>query len=370
MLTFFRKVSFLFLAAMPVYAGSEAFCVEPVSGNDEVLLLKNEQLLRGKITQHGDHYQITLSNGEIRVPVADVQFVAGSVQEAYLQRRHAIRFGDAADHLQLARWCLDQKMLDPAAREIEAARALAPTHRQLTSLARQVEIARTPKPRQPLRTAVAQNSQLATELETLARGMPRGSVQSFTKNIQPLLVNGCAASACHGPSAKNDFRLMRTPRGKLPPRRVTQRNLHAVMQWINYDEPAASRLLLAAIEPHGPQKSAVLRREGIPYRNLAAWLSYVSQAGKQNLPSAVEEEGTQTLSQAISIEPTRARAATQPSKLLRDMMRSKREVDSQKQDRPNAEQSTKSARSRSGSLPSRDPFDPDVFNRRFHQDQR
>lgn len=85
-------------------------------------------------------------------------------------------------------------------------------------------------------------------------------------------------SGCHGLQAENRLQLMRAPLGQPTNRRVTQRNLHAVLQWVNWENPGESRLLTTARAPHGTVQAAIFTdRQVIQYRRLTDWVYRVAQ---------------------------------------------------------------------------------------------
>ena len=49
------------------------------------------------------------------------------------------------------------------------------------------------------------------DLDRLVNGMPPGTVEAFTATIQPLLMNSCATSGCHGPGSKSTYIILRIP---------------------------------------------------------------------------------------------------------------------------------------------------------------
>jgi len=71
---------------------------------------------------------------------------------------------------------------------------------------------------------------------------------------------------------------MRAPLGQAPNRRVTQRNLYATLQCVNWDDPAASSLLKLPRSPHGTASAAVFTdRQVTQYRRLTEWVYRVAQ---------------------------------------------------------------------------------------------
>jgi len=339
---------------------------ENVAPKESVLLLNNGQVLRGTVTLDGDRYVVHSGTSEIRVPQDAVEHVCRSLAEGYQRKRAAMFAAGGRTRTRLIQWCLAQGMLDEAERELAEAERLDPNNLRYDLLRRQVKLAREPiEPAEPP-APPAEPLVSDAQLDILVRTLPSTAVESFSQTVQPLLLNNCAAAGCHGPSPRSDFQLIRLARGITPNRRVTQRNLHAALAWIDRDHPDASRLLSAAAQAHGnTQHHKFEGTEGPVFRHLAAWVRQVADPAVASPPSTVESSEA-TLSQSISDSDTRRSL-------------------------PNAAQRNQSARGVAGpfdrsqsspsadgpqttSLPSTapqekapaDPFDPEVFNRRYH----
>ena len=55
-----------------------------------LVLLRNGQVLRGKVSAQGDHYHLLLDAGEIRLKTEDVEFVCRDLEEGYRLKRAGI----------------------------------------------------------------------------------------------------------------------------------------------------------------------------------------------------------------------------------------------------------------------------------------
>ena len=98
------------------------------------------------------------------------------------------------------------------------------------------------------------------------------------------------------------------------------------------------------IEPHAAASQSVFRsREATGYRHLAAWIGRVTAKQAPRRPATVSRTDV-TLSQAISPPVESAHRGHRPG--------------------PSSE-ATGSAAGTATTMP-RDPFDPEIFNRRFH----
>lgn len=353
----------------------------PLAPLDGVLLLRNGEVLAGRITHAGDYYFIARPRGDLRLRSAEVAFAADDLDEIYQRKRRQIEPGDAHAHLDLAEWCLQQNLLDQAAGELAEAIDIEPRHPRRSLVERRLELARRGEP--PAATGnPIQPGPSNDDLDRLVRGMPSRSVEAFTSTVQPLLVNNCTTSGCHNTHSAGKLRLMRLPRTGPPSRRLTQRNLHSVWQMVDLADPMSSPLLTQPIAPHGTAKDAVFSsREVEQYRELAAWVQGLAFSGKSK-PSSVEKQATKQAVPPPPIRPRRSKPrrtppAAPPPAAPPDAELA--ETDLQLPDlepAPDGEDAEETAGSdRTASRPPRpadyepvDAFDPEIFNRRFFSD--
>lgn len=337
-----------------------------------VLILRSGGVLRGKITRAGERYYVALPDGEIRVRAAEVEFRCRDLEEAYRHQRASVQPASVHDHLRLARWCLRHRLLGHAGRELADALEADPTHPMIAVLRRRLQAAREPDP--PRRGAAEGTPSIGgppakpldrppslEELDRLVRTMPRGTVETFTETIQPLLINHCATAGCHGPRPQGNFRLLRIPAGRPPTRRLTQRNLHAVVPWIDPQQPAASPLLTAAAEPHGAAAKAILTEgQDAQYRRLADW---VCQVANRSGPGAAETVTPRQEPPAGGL-PAESGPLDPPPAATPGAPDQKPAADSQPQ-KPPAEGGSVKRGARLPVFVPVDPFDPEIFNRRY-----
>lgn len=282
--------------AASILRGQQQAGPEP-SPNEGVLVLRNGSLLRGEITQVGDRYDVAVDGGRIQVRASNVEFRCQTLDEAYQRKRASGQPGDVRVHLELAQWCQRHGLLNSAVRELGEAKALAPNHPLIPLVERRIQMSlcRPEKPEkidEPAKPADLPPS--PDDLDRLVRGMPPGSVEMFTQTVQPLLANACSAAGCHGPHTESEFQLLRIPSGRPPGRRLTQRNLHSTLEWIDREDPAASKLLTAPIQAHGSAKAAIFTDQQMDrYQQIVNWVYLVTQ--KPYPVSAVSYEAKRQL---------------------------------------------------------------------------
>jgi hypothetical protein len=221
-----------------------------VSPQPGVVLLRNGQVLSGKVTEAGEEYYVSLPSGEIRLQRSQVEMVCRDLRQGYERKRSRIDPARVQDHLDLAMWCLWQKLFDEATNEIAEARKINERFPRIALVERQLKLAQE-QPQHGDHKAEVGNGPTADDLDRLMRGMPPGTIETFANTIQPLLLNTCASGGCHGAQSENQLRLLRTQLGKTSSRRFTQRNLHSIVDLIDRADPPASPILTIPVAPHG-----------------------------------------------------------------------------------------------------------------------
>ncbi len=366
---------------------------QPAAGaspaRDGILLLRNGNLLQGKITERADRYAVVVDGGEIHVKASEVLSVCRTLQEGYRKKQSFVRPGNVRDHLELALWCQRYGLLECAAEQLAEAKALDPRYPMIPLVERRIQISPF-RPKAVDRAAAPSDSPPPPEdLDVLARGMPPGSIERFTQTIQPLLANNCSAAGCHGPNTESRFRLLRIPSGRPASRRLTQRNLHSTLQWVDRKDPAASPILTAPIRPHGPAKTAVFTDQHVTqYKQLVDWVYQVARRAEPQAVATVSHEESAATAAASSLPPSVRTAVhnapvesadgrlseLSPAASLPDAIGPPTESHANSF-APEADQGSSGARpsvQRGAPLPQYvpvDPFDPEIFNRRFFPDE-
>jgi hypothetical protein len=142
-----------------------------------------------------------------------------------------------------------------------------------------------PLPERPAIEPSRNQSPSNDELDRMVRGLPHKAVENFTQSVQPILMNNCTSAACHGPQSTTGLRLQRIPTGQSVGRRLTQRNLYAVMQYIDGSNPLGSRFLTAPIAPHGTAKTSVFTPQQVmQYKRLVDWVTLIYPAAIPDTP--------------------------------------------------------------------------------------
>lgn len=343
-----------------------------------VVLLRNGEVLSGTIARTGDYYHVSKPGSEIRLKAAEVDRVANNLIELYEEKQRRLKPESLPDRLELAEWCLGQRLLAQAHAQLAAAAAISPNHPRITLIQRRVMLAERPPEEHVAPAAIVHRGPSKEELDRLIRGLPSHAVESFTSTIQPLLVNNCTTAGCHGPTSSGKLRLLRLSLAGPPNRRLTQRNLHSVWQTIDVNDPAASPLLTQPIRPHGKAKSPIFSgHQAAQYRQLVTW---VYTATKQRRPPPPGEEESPPPAPALATKKTTAKSRPAPALASAAARRSAAPLDEAPAIGELDGEALSTAPAKGRDAPAKgpaqetppddeyvpvDPFDPEVFNRRY-----
>jgi hypothetical protein len=282
----------LFESAMPPSDGDAV--VKPQEVAEQVVVLRDGEILCGRVTLRNERYVIARAMGETFIPVSNVMLVASSLEAAYQVRRERIFHARAEDHLVLAEWCLRHEIFAHAHRELADARALDARNEKLPMLERRLQLAseraekgmRTKpavvaagavRPAEETASGVELAQFVAPAADDAISKLPPGAVERFTRRVQPVLVNSCTTAGCHDAGGKAQFQLDRALLHGLSNRRTTMSNLSATLALVDRKNPQQSPLLTVPRETHGGMESPVFGpRQEAAYRHLYEWVALVT----------------------------------------------------------------------------------------------
>ncbi len=220
---------------------------------------------------------------------------------------------DLQSHFQLAQWCLRNHLPNQAADRLLHISRIEPTHpavqvlearlRQLTQQSAESRVVpashrtpvTTPKPRP------------ASETEPLfVKQFPVETMTQFTRYVQPLLLNRCGQTTCHGSATSSSFQLLRGPHG-VQTQVLTWQNLKSSLMQVDDQEPEASPLLRMAHSVHG----AADRPPFEPYEQkqfelLHDWVQAVISGKAATAPAEAPPEPWRDSPPAEAAQPIRA----------------------------------------------------------------
>ncbi len=352
------------------------------------VLLRNDNVLFGVARQVGEYVIIeTGQGGEIKLARQEVLCWSSSIRSLYRYRVDHRQQGDLSSLVQDARWCLRFDLYDLAAEEIRRIRSIDPrstdAQRIEDQLRRQVNAAsavasETPATDTGPETAsregaaemikivgyddpsdpddasdpddVSDSDQEPSE-ESAAVHLP--TLRRFASHVQPMLVNRCGR--CHDASIHDPqgWTLVLPSAGTRASSRMTRDNLTSTLGYVDSESFEQSILLTKATSAHGGEEAPLDARSAKAIESLRVWLWMAAnsmipapQDHSPHIASADRDPGFVT--------------QTQPSAGLAPGQ------DDQSGFPPRTADNSRSGPSR---LPQvANPFDPDLFNRRFQLD--
>jgi hypothetical protein len=229
----------------------------------------------------------------------------------------------------------------------------------------------------PIKAVAKQPDGLPTreDLDRMIRGMPPKVVETFANSIQPLLLNNCTTAGCHGAQSDAKFRLLRLPPGRVPSRRLTQRNLNATLEFIDHRNPDESPLLTVPAQPHGKAMVAVFTGQNDQVSQYKALRAWVYQVTRHETPAVAPEAGEPAASSSPfpTPEPPRLESTPKEPPLKNAPRLNRTEASRRNAARAAAEPRDASPPKRGASPPQAapaDPFDASAFNRRYFPDEQ
>ena len=351
-----RILQVAILLTIVVVGTNRAIGQDPLSTRPASLLLRNGEVLQGRVSFEGDYCAVILERGEIRLRRDQISAIESSLEDIYIKHIHAKAPAGLGGHIERASWCLRHELLGYAATDISAASRIAPNSQKVRALAERLAAARRPRTAASLPEKTTKLPSPNQQQNASAK-VDAASLATFTVAVQPLLLNRCANAGCHGKNATNEFRLRRGVDGRPISRALTLSNLVATLPMINRDRPSASRLLTTPIRPHAGEKQAVfLKQHRKQFDLLATWVEQLATS-PDSQPAVADSQGevAKTKRKPTGIRPTISTLA----RPLRDSNTASPSTNAT-DDKPSKTEHTTSI----------DPHDPEIFNHRFFKKHR
>lgn len=312
-----------------------------------VLLLTNGRLVRGRVSRNSGGYVVQFTNGSMVVPVSQVKLQAQSADAVYRALKKQIPLQSPRHRLALAGWCTTNELYDQAMKEVRAVLKSNPEHDAAKRMQTRIEKLIAPAPKKEESKSVYDRL-VAPEVTALA-GLPPQVAVRFVSKVQPILMNSCAQSGCHGPRSKNAFRLSMVHLGSGGRRGLSEQNLSATLRFIDLKSPEQSPLLTKPLGRHGRRGKTIFRgRAGT--RQLAVLRTWAANVARNSSSTGVRSESTTSRRNEKHVRPNGYQ--------LTPAMKAARSRTAYKGPRRPSRRS-KSTTSKPG-----DPFDPAEFNRK------
>jgi hypothetical protein len=188
------------------------------------------------------------------IPTFLVQTASDSLTGCYENLKDTINPTRPDDHLELANWCIRQRLLEEAKTEVLAVLKLDPNRREARDLLVKLEEATNPRPRnREAESAPARSSDgFLDSTGRMTEGLSPELTSQFVRRIQPLMVSKCGNAACHGGDASEQFRLANIRRTSSHGRTTTLENMRQILTLVDAGDPESTRLLSELTSPTHP----------------------------------------------------------------------------------------------------------------------
>lgn len=384
---------------------SEARTTPPTS----YVLLQNGNVLQGTLQESGNRIVLTVErNSKIYLERKQVEFIGSSLETLYQHQCAGIRVWGTGEHWHLAHWCIQQGMLDHAIKHYKAVESLAadsPRFKELEHLLREALLKNAridpQKPVQSMDADASADTKVvfaggASESQMDARStlnrskkfdaheIPSYVRKSFHTGVVPILVSRCGQSGCHGLMGKSNFHIYQ-PVGEQSAS-LLAKDLEEVLRYVDRENLDASPLVSYATKAHGIQRNpsfnASREEDRMHLEKINLWMKSLIVAQPGAIPTPAQFPPT-VASSALSstregLSGMTPKAASKPTEEKQDR--------NAKLSKPAKSASstvfltgseiadleamierleTKQAAAKSKSNEAKDPFDPDIFNKKF-----
>ena len=272
------------------------------SEHHRVVLLKNDHCLTGIVRQLGDHVVVEFAdNARVSKPVGDIQCIADDLEGIYQHKLTHYSHLGSGENIRLARWCLAVGLDEHAVQHFLAVNKEASNNALVKQLGVELreqllrdEAFRTYLGLPPLASPSEQPQVQNVASSTGANLTPivPAVVAAFTEHVQPIVLNRCSQSGCHGFSATNRLKIIE-PIGNARAR-ISEQNCRSALQFVAVDDSNMSVLLRYALTAHGLQKSpSITSLEPQHSEALQSWTTFA----RNPVMAAVESQSGPTTGQ-------------------------------------------------------------------------
>jgi len=380
---------------------------QPKTTERSFVLLTNGNVLKGSIRTEKDRISIADGSSNLFVETKQVAFIGPTLESLYQYRRSIVKQWGTGEHWQLAYWCIQHGLIDHAVEHYEVLEKTAsdsPRFKQLELLLRQalltdetvkhavhIQTEARPVSRANAETQRTTTDEAAVDKNQIADSWNKHEIpgyirKTFQNTILPILIARCGQSGCHGMMGKSEFHLYQ-PVGDQSALTLA-RDLDEVLKYIDREQIQDSPLMAYATKAHGIQRNPSLNQAKGDERQLIerinSWVKSLalSQKPASNMPSQypVVPPVAPGVSQASANVPVN-KPTVRNSKRLDDVEQDRNaKLSKPAKSAPPTEflsmselldleaaieKFEKQTGSGGNATTKKDPFDPDVFNRKY-----
>lgn len=331
-----------------------------------LMVLQSGRVVEGLISHAAGGYLVEIDAGSMFIPFEQVRFQADDLADAYRKLRRSMPDLTATNHIALSRWCMSHHQYHAARTELQDALSLEPDREEARALLVRLERLMTsvsdPQPTLPHVRNREEEDPFPGDTTALG-GLSRDVARHYVTRIQPLLLNKCGNTRCHGSHHEGEFRLLRRSG---PSRVLAERNLATILQQIDLRNPDASPLLQVPVGNHAARGGTVFfGPTGVEqFEDLRLWIHALAQEQQSAVAQASPVHPPRT--------PARSESTSAPEALTRRTTpgtRSPVTSPSQQTASPATVQPDRDFVDQVLQEEQPDAFDPNEFNRRYGSTQ-
>ncbi len=343
--------------------------------SEKFLLLTNGSVVRGQIEKTTTGFQVKTIRGSVfLVPPNQAAHLLNSIEQVF-----AVKFSNAKRRnrieplRQLVYWAVNEKLFE-SAQKVVALMAADPAKKRIAAQlesyiassrqrklrsgtsgaiawqskpVNQKPVVHVPKTIRSAQNATGQNKKpTIKELDKLTKSLPPGSLKVF-RQLQVKVAKNCYTAGCHS-SSTDSFQVLRMPPGERIPWRLTQQNVYQVFKFTDKSDPDRSKILHYMATPHGKQAAAGFPKDSPHYKLMRNWLFHVTENGNlwrqkeiKRITEAANKQKKQNNQDNAKVDPNVVPASFTPPSPEELIRGEKKQITS-------------------------DPFDPDIFNQKYH----
>ena len=327
------------------------------------VLLTNGNVLSGNAIQKGEFIHVSRAgNSELILDREDVACWSSSLRDLYQYRVDRRPSDSPRDRLRDAEFCLEHELYDLAAAELRAIYQDNPSDADGKRFEERLNAAISLPPSSSREVPSKSEMDRLERLEEMEKWMTPRVVHQFAKQIQPLLLNRCGQ--CHSSNQSIAWSIDAPSGLARPSSKMTRRNLRSTMAFIEPGNPESSRLLMMGQSEHGGATARLTARHHIGLTQITQWIATMRELDTQTARRHSSETSKRNSDPQNGV--TQA-----PSKPFAKWAGSNLEDSNSIALSTQASFETRQPKdSAPPSVPKRlpkvdNPFDPDLFNRRF-----
>lgn len=359
------------------------------------LLLKTGYVTLGTATLERNVYQVQGKYGRFSVPTHRVEYAGSDLLDILQYKRSLLVSPNYDEVFSLGKWCLANGLNEEAIVEFERCKSFVSVPQAIRLLDNEIRAAQRTDPQfhehrkldAVLREETSQHLD-KFDYDRWGLTVPYVLAERFRKEVQPILIDRCAATNCHGSGSQNELTLQ-IPQRTYSTAGATVRNMKAAMEQIDFGNPVNSPLLTAPLRNHGGVKPVFGKKSQNTQGAFERWIGLVAQETPESLglnrrvpnrleaPLPIEESGTEQivvspqplptgLPQSLpTISPIQQVGYSEPKSVGRTTGSGnikKAEPSPARETKPLQQPRKLKPENRAA-----DPFDPNQFNQKYYQ---